>query len=216
MSPFASLRVCPFPSLVVAPFSISFVTAVFIEPLPDRESGRGSSGVPINAIPAPIGADAPSGTRILRSTPLANDSISILTLSVSTSASDSPLFTGSPSCLIQRRILPSSIVSPILGISTVFIVSLRINHELAPGAQWLLLRSLHRFSWAKQHVLTPLSTASAHRRCSHAGSAHPYSQRRIHKSARQGLDLFHNISTLLRQSQRDLSSSPSQGSGRYQ
>src|SRR5438270_12174998 len=176
MSPFASLRVCPFPSLVVAPFSISFVTAVFIEPLPDRESGRGSSGVPINAISAPIGANAPSGTRILRSTPLANDSISMLTLSASTSASDSPLFTGSPSCLIQRRILPSSIVSPILDISTVFIVSLHINHERAPGAQRLLLHLQHRSYWAKQRVLTLLNRASAHQRCLHAGSVHPYNQ----------------------------------------
>src|SRR5438046_9600725 len=153
---------------VFPPFCIParVVAAALAAPLPARLSGSGSSGAPINAMPAPIGADSPSGTRILRSTPLANASISILTLSVSTSASDSPLFTGSPSCLIQRRILPSSIVSPILGISTVFIVSLRINHELAPGAQWLLLRSLHRFSWAKQHVLSLLSPQSAHRHCS--------------------------------------------------
>ena len=68
-----------------------------------------------------MGAEFPSETSILRSVPLAKASISMLTLSVSTSASISPFFTGSPSFLIQRRILPSSIVSPILGISTFFI-----------------------------------------------------------------------------------------------
>src|SRR5713226_9247619 len=83
-------------------------------------SGRGSSGEPINAMVAPTGADAPSATSILRSTPPTKASISIFTLSVSTSASDSPFLTGSPSCFIQRRILPSSIVSPILGISIFF------------------------------------------------------------------------------------------------
>src|SRR5579863_263980 len=97
-------------------------TASLLFALPEIPSGSGSSGEPMRAIPAPMGADLPSETSILRSTPLAKDSISILTLSVSTSASDSPFFTASPSCLIQRRILPSSIVSPILGISTVFIV----------------------------------------------------------------------------------------------
>ncbi len=147
---------CAGASDVFAPFSIAtgVVAAALADPLPSSCPGSGSSGAPINAIPAPIGADAPSGTRIFRSTPLANASISILTLSVSTSASDSPFFTGSPSCLIQRRILPSSIVSPILGISTVFIVSLRIKHEPAPGAQWLLQRSQYRFSWAKHRVPT--------------------------------------------------------------
>src|SRR2546430_15013458 len=69
----------------------------------------------------PTASKKPSGTMIFRSIPLAKASISILTLSVSTSASFSPFLTGSPSFLIQRRILPSSMVSPILGISTFFI-----------------------------------------------------------------------------------------------
>src|SRR5438034_7672282 len=75
----------------------------------------------MRAIGAPIGAELPSETRILRRMPLAKASISMLTLSVSTSARGSPFLTGSPSFLIQRRILPSSMVSPILGISTFFI-----------------------------------------------------------------------------------------------
>src|SRR5207302_11295807 len=99
----------------------SRVAGVFVAPLPPVFSDRGSSGAPINAIAAPMGAESPSETSILRSVPLAKASISMLTLSVSTSASISPFFTGSPSFLIQRRILPSSIVSPILGISTFFI-----------------------------------------------------------------------------------------------
>src|SRR6266480_289949 len=94
---------------------------VFVAPLPPGFSDRVSSAAPINAMAAPMGAELPSETSILRSVPLAKASISMLTLSVSTSASISPFFTGSPSFLIQRRILPSSIVSPILGISTFFI-----------------------------------------------------------------------------------------------
>src|SRR5437588_121486 len=76
----------------------------------------------MRAIGAPMGAELPSETSILRKVPLAKASISMLTLSVSTSAKGSPFLTGSPSCLIQRRILPSSMVSPILGISTFFII----------------------------------------------------------------------------------------------
>ncbi len=90
----------------------SRVAGVFVAPLPPGFSDRGSSAAPINAMAAPMGAEFPSETSILRSVPLAKASISMLTLSVSTSASISPFFTGSPSFLIQRRILPSSIVSP--------------------------------------------------------------------------------------------------------
>src|SRR5690349_2765802 len=43
-------------------------------------AGSGSSGVPTSAMSAPTRAEEPSGTRILRSTPLENDSISIVTL----------------------------------------------------------------------------------------------------------------------------------------
>src|SRR6266571_8369791 len=95
---------------------------VVCAPLLLREAGSGSSGVPIRAMGAPMGAELPSETSILRSVPLAKASISMLTLSVSTSAKGSPFLTVSPSCLIQWRILPSSIVSPILGISTFFII----------------------------------------------------------------------------------------------
>src|SRR5215470_8361258 len=73
---------------------------------------------------APTGTVAPMGTRILRSTPGLNASTSMLTFSVSISARASPLATGSPSCLSQERILPSSIVSLSLGMTTVCIVRL--------------------------------------------------------------------------------------------
>src|SRR5579883_324672 len=109
-------------------------------PGPSTLSGNGSSAEPTSAMLEPMGAELPSGTRILRSTPLVKASISILTLSVSTSARGSPLLTGSPSFLSQRRILPSSIVSPILGISTVFIyLNSLAAHE---GRRY---NSFHRF-----------------------------------------------------------------------
>ncbi len=58
----------------------------------------------------------------------------MLTLSVSISASESPRATGSPTFLRQARILPSSIVSPILGMTTVCMAfSLRLSYR-APAA----------------------------------------------------------------------------------
>src|SRR5579883_1493041 len=87
-------------------------------------AGSASLAAPTSAIGAPTAIVSPAGTRILRSVPAKNDSTSMLTFSVSISASASPFLTVSPSCLSQRRILPSSIVSPSLGITTVCIPGL--------------------------------------------------------------------------------------------
>src|SRR6266704_2152187 len=80
----------------------SCVAGVFVAPLPPGFSDRGSSAEPINAMAEPMGAEFPSETSILRSVPLAKASISMLTLSVSTSASISPFFTGSSTFFIYQ------------------------------------------------------------------------------------------------------------------
>ena len=69
------------------------------------------------AITPPIGTVPPSPARI-RSVPSASASNVTVALSVSTSASGSPFETGSPSCLSQRTIVPSSIESDNRGITT--------------------------------------------------------------------------------------------------
>src|ERR1044071_4486088 len=72
----------------------------------------------MTAISWPNGADCPSLMMILRSTPLASACISIVALSVSISASGSPMETLSPSFFNQREICPSSIVGESFGMIT--------------------------------------------------------------------------------------------------
>jgi hypothetical protein len=75
-----------------------------------------SFGSPIIAITSPTVAEDSAGTRILRSVPWWNASISRFAFSVSTSASTSPRFTMSPSFLFQESIFPAFIVSLSWGI----------------------------------------------------------------------------------------------------
>ena len=77
-----------------------------------------SSGSPITAISCPSGADCPSLIKIFRSTPFPSACISIVALSVSISASGSPMETLSPSFFNQREIWPSSIVGESFGMIT--------------------------------------------------------------------------------------------------
>jgi hypothetical protein len=77
-----------------------------------------SSASPTIAISWPSGADSPSLIRILRNTPLVRACISMVALSVSISASGSPIETRSPSFLSQRETSPSSIVGESFGIIT--------------------------------------------------------------------------------------------------
>src|SRR5215813_2204802 len=72
----------------------------------------------MTAIRDPTGALLPAVTMILRSTPAPKASISTSALSVSTSARMSPLWTRSPSFLSHLMILPLSICSESLGITT--------------------------------------------------------------------------------------------------
>ena len=68
----------------------------------------------------PTSAVAPSATRCRPSTPSAGLSNSTAALSVSISAIDSPAATVSPGCLSHRASVPSSIDTPISGITTSF------------------------------------------------------------------------------------------------
>src|SRR5215470_13282278 len=77
-----------------------------------------SLGSAITAMSVPTGASSPAGTRILRRTPAPNASISTSALSVSTSARMSPAWMRSPSFLSHLMILPVSIASESLGMST--------------------------------------------------------------------------------------------------
>ena len=65
----------------------------------------------------PITAFSPAGTRISVIVPSSNASISIVALSVSISASTSPISTLSPTCLCHLITVPSVMVSESLGIS---------------------------------------------------------------------------------------------------
>src|SRR5437899_10329563 len=78
-------------------------------------SSFSSAMTPINE---PTGALLPAATRILRSTPEPNASISTSALSVSTSARMSPDWMRSPSFLSHLMILPVSICSESLGMTT--------------------------------------------------------------------------------------------------
>src|SRR5688572_26774537 len=90
-----------------------------------------SLGSPITAIVCPNGADCPSLIRILRRTPFARACISIVALSVSISASGSPMETLSPSFFNQREICPSSIVGESFGMITFVAIrrSLRVRNK---------------------------------------------------------------------------------------
>src|SRR2546425_287681 len=100
-------------------------------------SRMSSSDSPITPIRVPDGTVVPSGTRILRSVPDANASRSITALSVSISASTSPLSTRSPSAFRHFTTTPSSIESVSLGMIT------RLAMRLCP-VQHLMRRGHHR------------------------------------------------------------------------
>src|SRR3989441_5860044 len=99
-------------------------------------SRMSSSDSPITPIRVPDGTVVPSGTRILRSVPDANASRSITALSVSISASTSPLSTRSPSAFRHFTTTPSSIESVSLGMIT------RLAMRLCP-VQHLMRRGHH-------------------------------------------------------------------------
>src|SRR5438477_3117509 len=103
-------------------------------------SSFSSAMTPINE---PTGALLPAATRILRSTPEPNASISTSALSVSTSARMSPLWTRSPSFLSHLMTLPLSICSESLGITT-FVTAMSAAPvgvtDLAHGVHDLLFR----------------------------------------------------------------------------
>jgi len=102
----------PFPAGAAAGASVGAGAAA---PATDEMSSLGSA---ITAMRLPTGAVSPSFTRILRSTPEPNASISTSALSVSTSARMSPPLTRSPSFLIHLMSLPVSIASDSFGITT--------------------------------------------------------------------------------------------------
>src|SRR5215207_10003767 len=85
------------------------------------------------AIGSPTGTTLPASTRSLRTTPLADDSTSTVALSVSISASTSPLLTFSPSFFTQRTSTPSCISKPSLGME---IVSDIISRPPSPPQQY--------------------------------------------------------------------------------
>ena len=70
-------------------------------------SGSSSSCAPIIAMAWPTGTVVPSGTRILRNSPVAVDSTSTTALSVSISAIASPRVTAVSTDLSQRTTVPS-------------------------------------------------------------------------------------------------------------
>src|SRR5262245_59215591 len=87
-------------------------------PAPLVSAAMSSSGSAITPMSAPTGTALPAGWRILRRTPAPNASISTSALSVSTSARMSPAWIRSPAFLTHLMILPVSIASESLGMST--------------------------------------------------------------------------------------------------
>src|SRR5437016_7066935 len=75
-------------------------------------------------------ATSPSATSIARKYPPLYDSTSIVTLSVSTSSSGSPMLTLSPGFFSQRTILPSAAVWPRSGMMTLWIID---DHVVLSG-----------------------------------------------------------------------------------
>src|SRR5436309_5134866 len=96
-------------------------------------SRMSSSTSPITPMRVPDGTVVPSGTRILRSVPDANASRSITALSVSISASTSPLSTRSPSAFRHFTTTPSSIESVSLGMITRLAIPLGPVQHLMHG-----------------------------------------------------------------------------------
>ena len=81
-----------------------------------------SPGFPIAQRAAPIAICEPSGAKIFTSVPSKNDSSSMVALSVSTSASMSPLFTASPSFFFHLTSVPTVMVSLSFGISMIWAI----------------------------------------------------------------------------------------------
>jgi len=99
-------------------FAAGAGAAVAPPPAPLISAAMSSLGSATTPIKLPTGTLPPACTRILRSTPPPNASISTSALSVSTSARMSPACTRSPSCLSHLMILPVSICSESFGITT--------------------------------------------------------------------------------------------------
>ena len=74
-----------------------------------------SDSVAISAISAPMGMVCPGSTKMSVNTPSTGDGISMLTLSVTTSASGSYFSTRSPTCLSHRSMTASVTDSPTCG-----------------------------------------------------------------------------------------------------
>ena len=86
-------------------------------------SETASPSLTIRAMTVPTGTVAPTGNRILPSTPLSAASTSTVDLSVSISKSGSPATTFWPSALRQPTRVPSSMVRPMRGITTSLAIS---------------------------------------------------------------------------------------------
>ena len=81
-----------------------------------------SPGWATTAMGCPTGTSSPAWATIVCRMPSSKFSTSMVTFSVSISATFSPRLTASPSCLSQRTILPCSMSKPILGIIRVLAI----------------------------------------------------------------------------------------------
>ena len=86
-------------------------------------SCRASPGCPIQAMVRVTGTTSPSFDKMRSRRPEASASTSMEVLSVSISSRISPLATSSPSFLSQRRIVPSSMDMPVLGMMTGYAIA---------------------------------------------------------------------------------------------
>src|SRR5512143_1935687 len=100
-----------------------------------------SPGAPMYATTSPTGTVSPSLTACCSSWPSARATSSITALSVSTSASVSPLFTASPTALVHLTRRPSSIVGESASITTLVAMSVEVE-DPAGGRDDLVGRRL--------------------------------------------------------------------------
>src|SRR6266487_877764 len=98
-------------------------------------SGNASPGARILAMTCPTGTSSPSAAVTLARTPSDGASSSTVALSVSTSTTGSPFFTGCPSRLSHCTILPVSCAIPSTGkIISVAMIALLPLHDAWTGA----------------------------------------------------------------------------------
>src|SRR6516225_7868195 len=105
--------------------------------------------------------------------PSANDSSTMSALSVSTSAIGSPWWMGSPGCLSQRIILPSSMVSESLGITISLLMagSFRLRGAGCCGALDNFLGGFNYVAGARQDCVLELGVVG-HRRVERSDASH--------------------------------------------